>query len=60
MLVAVTPFVPDDDQITVYAVAIVVGTLAQLLYLLPSLRGLGPVPAVVRASATGACAGCWC
>ena len=43
-LIAVTPFVPDDDRVTVYAVAIVVGTLAQLLYLLPSLRGLGPFP----------------
>ena len=43
-LVAVTPFVPSDDQITVYAVAVVIGTLAQLLYLLPSLKGLGPFP----------------
>ncbi len=43
-LVAVTPFVPDDDKVIVYAVAVVVGTLAQLLYLLPSLRGLGPFP----------------
>ena len=43
-LVAVTPFVPSDDQITVYAVAVVVGTLAQLLYLLPKLKGLGPFP----------------
>ena len=43
-LVAVTPFVPSGDRITVYAVAVVVGTLAQLLYLLPSLRGLGPFP----------------
>lgn len=43
-LVAVTPFVPSDDQITVYAIAVVIGTLAQLLYLLPSLKGLGPFP----------------
>lgn len=44
LLVAATPFVTDAEQITVYAVAILVGTLAQLLYLLPSLRGLGPFP----------------
>ena len=43
-LVCVTPFVPSGDRITVYAIAIVAGTLAQLLYLLPSLRGLGPFP----------------
>ncbi len=43
-LVGVTPFVPDDDRITIYAIAIVVGTLAQLLYLLPSLRGMGRFP----------------
>jgi len=44
LLVCATPFVSDDQQITVYAVAILVGTLAQLLYLLPHLRGLGPFP----------------
>lgn len=43
-LVGVTPFVPDDDRITVYAIAIVAGTLVQLLYLLPSLRGMGSFP----------------
>ena len=43
-LAAVTPLVPDDDRITVYAGAIVVGTTVQLLYLLPSLRGKGPFP----------------
>ena len=43
-LAAVTPLVADDDRITVYAVAIVVGTTVQLLYLLPSLRGKGPFP----------------
>ena len=59
-LVVVTPLVPEDDRITVYAVAIVVGTLAQLLYLLPVLRGRGPVPALARPRATRACAGCWC
>lgn len=44
LLVAATPFVSDDQQITVYAVAILLGTLAQLLYLIPPLRGLGPFP----------------
>ena len=44
LLVAATPFVSDDQQITVYAIAILLGTLAQLLYLVPSLRGLGPFP----------------
>jgi putative peptidoglycan lipid II flippase len=44
LLVGVTPLVADDDRITVYAVAIVIGTLVQLLYLVPSLRGLGPFP----------------
>ena len=43
-LVAATPLVPEDDRITVYAVAIVIGTVAQLLWLLPSLRGKGPFP----------------
>jgi putative peptidoglycan lipid II flippase len=44
LLVVATPFVPEDEKITVYAIAILVGTLAQLLWLLPSLRGLGPFP----------------
>jgi putative peptidoglycan lipid II flippase len=43
-LVAATPLVPEDDRITVYAVAILIGTVAQLLWLLPSLRGKGPFP----------------
>ena len=43
-LVAATPLVPEDDRITVYAVSIVIGTVAQLLWLLPSLRGKGPFP----------------
>ncbi|MGE0027767.1 MAG: murein biosynthesis integral membrane protein MurJ [Thermoleophilia bacterium] len=43
-LVVVTPFVPDDDRITVYAVAIVVGTVAQLLYMVPAFRREGPFP----------------
>ncbi len=59
-LLAVTPFVPSDDQVTVYAVAVVVGTLAQLLYLLPSAARPGALPAVVRLHATGGCARCWC
>ena len=43
-LVAVTPLVPDDDRITVYAVAIVIGTLVQLLYLVPAFLREGPFP----------------
>lgn len=42
LLVGLTPVVPDDERITVYAIAIVAGTLAQLLYLIPALRGMGP------------------
>ena len=43
-LLLVTPFVEAENRVDVYAVAVVVGTLAQLLYLLPSLKGLGPFP----------------
>ncbi|MGD9694401.1 MAG: murein biosynthesis integral membrane protein MurJ [Thermoleophilia bacterium] len=43
-LLVATPLVADDDRVTFYAVAIVLGTIAQLLWLLPSLRGLGPFP----------------
>ena len=43
-LIVAVPLVPEDDRITVYAVAIVIGTIAQLLWLLPSLRGKGPFP----------------
>lgn len=39
-----TPLVAEDDRIEVYAGAIVAGTLVQVLYLLPMLRGLGPFP----------------
>jgi putative peptidoglycan lipid II flippase len=38
------PFAPADNRIWIYAAGILVGTLAQLLYLLPHLRGLGPFP----------------
>ncbi len=38
------PFAPADSRMWIYAVGILVGTLAQLLYLLPHLRGLGPFP----------------
>lgn len=33
---------PDEDRITAYAVGIVIGTLGQLLFLLPHMRGKGP------------------
>jgi putative peptidoglycan lipid II flippase len=38
------PFAPADNRIWIYALGILAGTLAQLLYLLPHLRGLGPFP----------------
>ncbi len=43
-LVVVTPLVSQGDRIYVYAVGILVGTVAQLLWLLPYLRGRGPFP----------------
>lgn len=43
-LAAVAPFAPEDNRIWVYALGILAGTLAQLLYLLPKLTGLGPFP----------------
>ena len=43
-LVAATPFLPEDQRIWVYAVGILLGTVAQLLYLLPYMRGFGPFP----------------
>ncbi len=39
-----TPFVSSGNAVAMYAVGIVVGTAAQLLWLLPSLRGKGPFP----------------
>lgn len=39
-----TPFVGTEHAVVMYAVGIVAGTLAQLLWLLPSLRGKGPFP----------------
>lgn len=38
------PFAPSGNRIWIYAAGILLGTLAQLLYLLPHLRGLGPFP----------------
>lgn len=43
-LVIATPILDPDDRIDAYAIGILVGTLAQLLYLLPDLRGKGPFP----------------
>ncbi len=43
-LVGVTPFVSDEHRIDVYAYGILIGTAAQLLWLVPGLRGLGPFP----------------
>jgi putative peptidoglycan lipid II flippase len=38
------PFAPADNRIWIYALGILAGTLAQLLYLLPKLKDLGPFP----------------
>lgn len=43
-MAAATPFTSGGAAVTMYAVGIVLGTLAQLLWLLPSLRGKGPFP----------------
>jgi putative peptidoglycan lipid II flippase len=42
-MLGVAALVAPDD-ITFYAVGVLLGTLAQLLFLLPSLRGMGPFP----------------
>ena len=47
-LICVAPFIPGDERIYVYAGGILAGTLAQLLYLLPGLRGKGPFPLSLR------------
>lgn len=41
---AFAPFAPEGNRIWIYALGILAGTLAQLLYLLPKLAGLGPFP----------------
>ncbi len=43
-LAIMTPFLDSESRIYAYAVGVLVGTLAQLLYLLPDLRGKGPFP----------------
>lgn len=43
-LAAATPVVPAEHRISAYAGGILVGTAAQLLYLLPYLRGKGRFP----------------
>ncbi len=43
-LVGITPFLEGDQRIYGYAVGILVGTVVQLTYLLPGLRGKGPFP----------------
>lgn len=43
-LVGVTPFLDGEQRIYGYAFGILVGTVVQLLYLLPGLRGKGPFP----------------
>jgi len=43
-LIGITPFLEGDQRIYGYAIGILVGTVVQLLYLLPGLRGKGPFP----------------
>jgi putative peptidoglycan lipid II flippase len=43
-LLIVAPIIDGDGRVYAYAVAILIGTVAQLLYLLPFLRGKGPFP----------------
>jgi putative peptidoglycan lipid II flippase len=43
-LLCVAPFLPSDTRIYAYAVGILAGTVVQLLYLVPGLRGTGPFP----------------
>ena len=43
-LIGLTPFLDADTRIYAYAIGILVGTVIQLLYLLPGLRGKGPFP----------------
>jgi putative peptidoglycan lipid II flippase len=52
-LVGVAPRVPEGDRIEVYAGGIVVGTVVQVLFLLPWLRGLGPFPMSLSARVPG-------
>jgi putative peptidoglycan lipid II flippase len=44
VLLVATPLVAESERITFYAVGVLLGTLAQLLFLLPYLRGSGPFP----------------
>lgn len=41
-------FVSGGDRVYVYAIGIVLGTAAQLAYLVPHIRGLGPFPPSLR------------
>ena len=43
-LAVMTPQLDSESRIYAYGVGVLVGTLAQLLYLLPDLRGKGPFP----------------
>ena len=52
-LIVLTPRVPEDHRIEVYAGGIVLGTLVQVLFLVPWLRGLGPFPLSLRVRVPG-------
>ena len=52
-LIGLTPRVPEDDRIEVYAGGIVLGTVVQVLFLVPWVRGLGPFPLSLRVRVPG-------
>jgi putative peptidoglycan lipid II flippase len=41
---ALAPLVPEGQRVTLYAIGIVAGTVVQLAYLVPRMRGRGPFP----------------
>src|SRR5207302_9244925 len=41
---AIAPLMPSGERVTVYAIGIVCGTVVQLAYLVPRLKGRGPFP----------------
>jgi len=41
---AIAPLMPSGDGVTIYAIGIVCGTVMQLAYLVPRLKGRGPFP----------------
>ena len=52
-LIGLAPQVAKGDRIEVYAGGMVLGTIAQVLFLVPWLRGLGPFPLSLRLRVPG-------